>query len=187
MSGAHILRGTTVAVVLALTGCGADAAPHALVVGDVIGRGLQEPWWTALPDVTDGAAAEIDGPIEIPADAVFASNSSEVRPADRPRLEEFAVELAPLLDDTTGDWFVVGATDTTGDDNVALGLARANSVAAILAEAGSFDRGRLLSASWGEECLAVDETTAADLAEARAANRRVVIVPPGAAPDCPIP
>jgi outer membrane protein OmpA-like peptidoglycan-associated protein len=169
---------------LAVVACGNDEPATTSAAVGAAGRGLQPAWWLALPEPTPEAEPAT---LELPADALFASGSAEVRPADRPRLEAFAAELETVLAATTGTWAVVGATDTVGDGNEALGLARAQAVAEILEAAAPAARGRLRTASWGETCLAVEEAGAQDLAQARAQNRRVVIVPPSATPPCPLP
>lgn len=176
--------GPLLALLLAVGSCGRDSATTTAAPISLAGRGLQTAWWQKLPDPVLEAQPVT---LEIPGDALFASGSAEVRAAERPRLDTFAANLNQVLASTTGTWTVAGATDSTGHGNEALGLARAKAVAAIIEQAAPAARGRLRTASWGQECPAVEETDASDLAQARAQNRRVVIVPPAATPPCPLP
>ena len=174
---------------MALTAVGCGSGPTALParIGNVAGRGLQPPWWTALPPVLASADSPTEEqPLQIPADALFDTGSAEVRRADVARLEAFAGELADRVADSNGVWWLVGGTDSTGDNNDALGRARAESIARIITATASIEPDRLHTGSWGEDCPAVAEADSPDLAQARAANRRVVIVPPGVEPQCPI-
>lgn len=179
--------GPLLALLLAVGACGRDSATTTAGPISLAGRGLQTAWWQKLPDPVLPVLQAQPVTLEIPGDALFATGSAEVRPADRPRLDTFAANLNQVLASTTGTWAVAGATDSTGHANEALGLARAKAVASIIEQAAPAARGRLRTASWGEKCPAVDETDASDLAQARAQNRRVVIVPPAATPPCPLP
>jgi outer membrane protein OmpA-like peptidoglycan-associated protein len=151
----------------------------------VAGRHLQFPWWEAIPlppDPEDDTQATDMAPtaIVIPADVLFTSGSSTVRSQTIDKLEAFARQLAPFLVTTPGQWTIAGATDGTGaaDSNATLGRSRATNVLEIIAAIDGIDPDRFHVETWGETRPEVDETTAPDLTEARARNRRVVIIPP---------
>lgn len=177
---------------------GSDAARLATLTA-VDGRGLQPAWWVALPSPSEPEPEPrapdeeptpvAPEPLTLPADALFDVGQAEVRPADIAELTAFGEALASRVGAGEETWNVIGATDTTSDEasNHELGLARAGSVIDVLVAVPGLDRTRFVAASWGETCPVADETTAADVAQARAQNRRVVLVPPGVMPPCPIP
>ena len=88
---------------------------------EVPGRGLQSPWWSALPELDDDE-------LVLPADPLFDQGSSVVRPDTVEELTEFGRRLVLHLDDEPGRWALVGGTDGVGDapSNKALGFSRAS-------------------------------------------------------------
>lgn len=156
----------------------------------VDGRGLQPAWWSALPNLDEPGeetAPVPPEPLTLPADALFDVGQATVRPDDIAQLNAFAEALAAREGQAGDTWTVVGGTDTTGNGHYQLGFDRAQAVINALGAVPGLARTRFVAASWGETCPAIDETTAPDLAQARAQNRRVVVVPPGATPPCPVP
>jgi outer membrane protein OmpA-like peptidoglycan-associated protein len=143
----------------------------------VAGRGQQPAWWDAVPVEVPCDATATDG-VSIPADALFDPGESSLREADRARLDAFALALRPCVEAIEGRWTVAGATDGTDSDsaNEALGKRRAQVVADVLVRAG-VPSDRLDVVSWGETRPVADEA-GPDPAEARARNRRVMILRP---------
>jgi outer membrane protein OmpA-like peptidoglycan-associated protein len=175
-----------------LAGCGSQL-PRSTSPNALDGRGLQVPWWEAMPEVpvptatldASSAVSEpaptIDGELVIPGDTLFDPGSASVRGPSVEKLRAFAARLAPHLAADHGPWVIAGATDSTGstEANDRLGLARATAVLEVIASVDGVDPARFRVESWGEVRPAVDESGALDPAEARARNRRVLILPPG--------
>lgn len=146
-------------------------------VAAVAGRGRQPAWWDAVPVEASCDTTDLDG-VSIPADALFDTGTASLREADRARLDAFATALRPCVEAIEGRWTVAGATDGAGSvsDNQELGRRRAQVVADVLVQAG-VPSDRLDVVSWGEGRPVADEA-GPDPAEARARNRRVVILRP---------
>lgn len=210
---ALLVAALLVAVAASCSAGGSETATLAAVDG----RGLQPAWWAALPNVDkpepeadEGEASEwvpsapepeaderdasesvpsAPESFRLPADALFDVGEATVRPGDLAKLTGFGEALADQPGVVEKVWAVVGATDSIGDENVnyQLGLDRAEAVIELLSAVPGLDLVRFVATSWGETCPAADEATATDIAEARALNRRVELVPEGAIPTCPIP
>lgn len=153
---------------LGCAGCAQSSSAVAVVEESRLpGRGLFSPWWLTV------VVKPSTGDVTVPGDVLFLLDSAKVEEAGAARLRE----LAPRLGNGTSLITVAGATDGatgTPEYNIALSRRRAEAVVDVLVSAG-VDRARLVVQAWGSRCPIADEA-GPDPAEARARNRRVVIV-----------
>lgn len=183
-------------VLLAASICTVSGCSGSAAVGqsqwDVAGRHLQPPWWEAMPVPPSPSARDntMSVPAKgfvIPSDTLFEVGSATVRPQDIDKLQAFGSQLVPYLSATKGPWTIAGGTDSTGspESNDTLGRSRASAVRDVLLTVTGMESSRFHVESWGETRPEVDEATAPDPTEARARNRRVVIIPPETTPILP--
>ncbi len=163
-------------------GCIYAVDPYGVIVKDPWGRCIRTPYWTAEKDVAECGAVAVEPvppkceKVTLGTDALFDFDKYNLKPTGQARLTQLASDINRTEKVTSIK--IVGHTDSKGTEeyNYKLGLRRANTVAAFLAEKG-VPRTKESIKSEGELNPVAPNTlpNGKDNPEGRALNRRVEV------------